>query len=95
MRLLAHYWWVLPIFIIVPLVVWQWLHMPRAKVVLLLRIAGAALLVASGIWLITGNVETSTVSIHLTGGQAALSAGAGLVGLTCAQYLARKRKPAA
>ena len=95
MRLLAHYWWVLPFLIIVPLVAWQWLHMPRSKVVLLLRITGATLLVANGVWLITGNVETSTVSIHLTGGQAALSAGAGLVALTCAHYLARKRTPAA
>jgi hypothetical protein len=94
-RFLASYWWVLAFLLIVPLAIWQWTRMPLSRVVLLLRLAGALLLLTGLVWAVTGNVQSEAVSIQLTAGQAATGIIGGIVAIIGAQCLARKRGPSA
>jgi len=94
-RFFAMYWWALAFPIFVALAVWQWVHIPLSRVVLLLRLAGAAMVIVGLVWLVTGNVETAAVSIQLSGKQAAVGIIGGIVAIVGAQYLARRHGPSA
>ena len=97
MRFVSNYWWLLIMPAALLLWVWSIRKTSRSQWVLLLRFFGIGILLGSGVWLVTGNIDSPYVSLHLTGGWSSfvLAVVAGLAALFGAQHLAAKKRPPA
>jgi hypothetical protein len=97
MRFVENYWWLL----VLPVAIYLWVRstrqISRAQWVWLLRISGTMLLLASAVWLITGDVENQYISLHVGGGWrgVTIAAVAGVLALIGAHRLAEKPAPPA
>jgi hypothetical protein len=97
MRFVENYWWLL----ILPVAIYLWVRstrqISRAQWVWVLRISGTMLLLASAVWLITGDVENQYISLHIGGGWwgVTIATVAGVLALIGAHRLAEKPAPPA
>ena len=96
MRFLAHYWWLLA----VPVFLLFWLssirRITRSQAITILRIIGAALVLGTSVWLVTGDINTPYFVLHVGGGWtgAVMAIVLGVLALLGAQRLAKSGPPA-
>ena len=92
MKFLTNFWWLL----VLPVALWLWVwsvrRTPRSYWIWILRIAGVGLIAGAATWLITGDVESAYVSLHMSGGWRGVTVClvAGIVALVGAQRLTLK-----
>jgi len=97
MHLLAAYWWLLVLPVAFGLWVYSIRRTPRSTWIWLLRIIGAVLIIGTSIWLVTGDIDTPYLELHVGGGRlgALLWILLGLGALVFAQRLAARSPPPA
>ena len=96
MQLIAQYWWLLLLPLVILAWIWSLRRTPRHYWVWVLVCIGIALPSGAVTWLFTGDIDTPNVKLHFDGaGGAVASIGLGVAALVGAWYLSTTRRPSA